>query len=773
MTVVGTSQAFAQNDSSPANAAPPESAAPASEDKAVELNAFVVSATKSGRFTSNEATSSGRIAINLFTSTQSISVITREAFEDVGAVRILDIAKYASGITESTIPNGLDRTTIRGFQTEGQTVDGFTSSSQINLDPVFVEKLEIVKGPNAVLAPSGVPGGTINNVSRKPLFSNRQSFGVSWGLYDGERGEFDVNRFTTLANHNRIAFRAVGAISDNTEGWRHATSHSVAAMPMFMLQTATGAQLTLQAVAFTGRSQNDLGLPIDPSSGTTTGAKILSGLSDKTNTSNDDFRGENRREVRGLLTASITDSLAMRLAGRYAKVDLNFAQNIPSVGLETANAAGVISPTSNPSGGGYDPRTGIYVPGKAYYIDRTTGAVTEYSALPMARTLARGGNLNPGQNTYVDVQNDYVHKLALSNVKFTSVGGYALSYLKAPGQKYATAKANINFDDVAGSASNYATSPLSTFAQTSRATLSRFTQQAYITESVSFWSDKLLLNGGLAYSNLDLAYKDPLNTGITKPQVNVDTPLRSVGVVVNPIKSVSAYYSYTENASSPDVSLGSVAAGSPPLQSGKQHEYGIRFQGWDNKVYATLAHFEIKQENFSVPNPANLVVPAPVPQLPNLFSNRIAKGWEFEARATITKQMSIMANWTHFTNRDANNLPFRGTAETSAAALANFQFPKDSSLSGFSLALGVDYRGKTPGDQPSGFSVYAFNQPSFWLPARTLVNFTLNYRASERLRVQFTVNNLLDKEYLASSINRANVYPGMRIDPQIRLTYSF
>jgi outer membrane receptor protein involved in Fe transport len=162
--------------------------------------------------------------------------------------------------------------------------------------------------------------------------------------------------------------------------------------------------------------------------------------------------------------------------------------------------------------------------------------------------------------------------------------------------------------------------------------------------------------------------------------------------------------------------------------------------------------------------------------LPNLLADRVAKGWEVEARASVTPELSLMGNWTHFTNRDTNNVPFRGTAETSAALLATYDLSKITDVRGLSVGIGMDYRGRTPGDVGSGYTAFPYlmpKQPTFYLPARTLFNLMASYKATANLRVQLIVHNVTNKEYLQSSINRYNVSPGPSIDPQLRVTYSF
>src|SRR6185436_17073022 len=142
-------------------------------------------------------------------SSQNVSVITSELIQDVGAGRLLDATKYIAGISESTLPNANERTNVRGFQADGHTVDGFTYGGFMNLDPAIVDRVDVVKGPNSILAPLPTsPGGTINNTTKKPQFRDFGSVNVQIGQFDSNSGYFDVNR---VAN-DKLAVRVVGSM---------------------------------------------------------------------------------------------------------------------------------------------------------------------------------------------------------------------------------------------------------------------------------------------------------------------------------------------------------------------------------------------------------------------------------------------------------------------------------------------------------------------------------------------------------------------------------
>ena len=88
---------------------------------------------------------------------------------------------------------------------------------------------------------------------------------------------------------------------------------------------------------------------------------------------------------------------------------------------------------------------------------------------------------------------------------------------------------------------------------------------------------------------------------------------------------------------------------------------------------------------------------------------------------------------------------------------------------------------KRAGDNPSpgGFTVNStpghliVGQPSFWLPERTLLSAMISYRIDAHWRAQLNVDNLLNKDYLAASTSRNNVFPGTPINPRLTVSYQF
>jgi iron complex outermembrane receptor protein len=741
-----------------AQTAPTPASVTSDKEEVIQLSPFLVSSsdTNVGRYTSLESTSAGRVRLNIMDSSQSVSVITSELIQDVAAGRLMDAVKYIAGVSESTLPNANERTNVRGFQADGHAVDGFTYGGFMNLDPAIVDRIEVVKGPNSILAPQPTsPGGTINNATKKPLFRDFGSVSVQVGLFDANSGSVDFNRVV----NDKLAYRVVGSVRHWDNWWQDSYIHSVTLMPGFTYKFSDKAQLTMQYIYTDWESTLYLGVPVDPTSGTTTGtAKILSGIPRDLSVYADDiYRTDKQHDFKLQFTAEIWGGIQMRLAALYHKA----SQYAPQ--LNTGNSTGG-------TGGNRDPLTGNWNYGFQYL------QVAPFTASPIAtlptRTFSRSGTDPRDDPRTLYIQNDYAYIFENDTLKSTTLVGFAYS-----GQtNYGSSAYNISAP--AFNIDQYVDTPWTRGTLNFQNQNSNRFLQGYISQNVALFKNRLILNAAQSKQYYRQRTHNMVN-GVFRGS-SPSTSLPSYGIVVKPYKDViSLYYAYSEQSSANNPST--TGAFVPALTSSKQDEFGARLKLWGDKVYFTVSHFDIKQDNFSVPNPGNLTTPPPSPLLPALFSDRKAEGWEYELRANPTKNISIIGNYTHFENRDPNGVEFRGVAEKSGGVLVSYTFDKEGTpvLDGFRASVGVDYIGNRPGDAPSGLTPASTpsnvipNQPTFYLGARTLVNLTLSYTSKQNWSAQLNVDNVLDKEYNMASINRSMIYVGTPINFRLTLTRKF
>lgn len=712
-------------------------------DDTVVLSPFTVATEAAGRYQATESTSGSRVRVSLFDSTQAVSVITRDLIEDIGAGRIVDAAKYVAGVYESTIPNAQDRTTIRGFQNDGATIDGWSYFSFANVDPVLIERIEVVKGPNAILAPQGIPGGTVNIVSKKPVFSNRGYVSGQVGRYSANRTEVDVNR---VVSDGKLAVRFVGSFQDADDYGDNNFHQGVVAMPMVTYRFGPTSELTMQAELYNWRALNYGGVPISLYATSTSNWRILENIPRDYVLQRDDInRHQSAQHYRAFFTTKFSDQLSMRIAG-------NVIQSKGQSSQLNIGAATVQVTTT-------DANTGL----------RVWDGVTRNDN-PL---FTLGGSVNWQDRTYANLQHDFVYELKGSGYKSTTVFGYAINFAATYDEK------NQNFTVPSPQALNtYVYSPYTLTNVTGVNTRYVKDQQIYLNESLNLLSDRLTVNAGLSRNWMFSQNYDKLTTlAVNRVTQKPTAWLPSAGFNFKILPDLALFYGYSKQATAINPSVTSTNYFA--TQSSEQHEVGLRGRALGGRLTATASYFDIKQDNFSIPNPANSAVPVPSPLLPPLFFNRTAKGAELEVSFAVNRNLSLVGNASVMKNRDPDDMPFRGTAEKSGAAWVNYAFDKDGTLAGLSVGLGIDYLDKRPGDNAGGATSASTatkvirTAPSFWLPARTLVNANVTYRYSREWRAQLNIDNLLDEDYLQSSTGRQNVWVGMPLNAKLTVTYSF
>jgi iron complex outermembrane receptor protein len=130
---------------------------------------------------------------------QSVRVITQQTIDDLGATKLDDVLDYVGGVSRQNSFGGLwDNFAIRGLQGDPSTgmatlLNGFAANRGFNAprDLAGVERIEFLKGPAAALYGSSEPGGTLNVVSKRPLWKPAHSVEGYLGSYGLRRGALD------------------------------------------------------------------------------------------------------------------------------------------------------------------------------------------------------------------------------------------------------------------------------------------------------------------------------------------------------------------------------------------------------------------------------------------------------------------------------------------------------------------------------------------------------------------------------------------------------
>jgi len=154
---------------------------------------------------------------------QSVRVITRQAVDDLGATKLDDVLDYVGGVSRQTNFGGLwDNIVIRGLpgdQNIGMATlfNGFSTGRGFNAprDLAGVERVEFLKGSAAALYGSSEPGGTLNTVSKRPLWKAAHSVELYAGSYGLKRVAVD----STAPLNTDFSYR-LNVASEKKDGFR-------------------------------------------------------------------------------------------------------------------------------------------------------------------------------------------------------------------------------------------------------------------------------------------------------------------------------------------------------------------------------------------------------------------------------------------------------------------------------------------------------------------------------------------------------------------------
>ncbi|MDX1636245.1 MAG: TonB-dependent receptor plug domain-containing protein, partial [Marinobacter sp.] len=170
-------------------------------------------------YRADTALSATKTATAIEDTAQSISVITTDRIDDLGAETVQETLRYSAGVGAETF--GLDSrgdwSRIRGFDPviflDGlQKTFGFYQSPRT--EPFTLERIEILRGPASTLYGQGSAGGLINLVTKRPLEEQRTRLEIQVGNHD--RKQLNIDTSGPLTDDGSLLYRlvAVGRDSD-------------------------------------------------------------------------------------------------------------------------------------------------------------------------------------------------------------------------------------------------------------------------------------------------------------------------------------------------------------------------------------------------------------------------------------------------------------------------------------------------------------------------------------------------------------------------------
>ena len=147
---------------------------------------------------------------------QSVTVVTRELIADQMMTSMGDVMRYVPGISVHQGENNRDQVIIRGNSSSADFfVNGVRDDVQYYRDLYNLDRVEALKGPNALIFGRGGAGGVVNRVTKEAAFQPVREFSLTAGMFDNRRVTMDLDQPVNA----RIAVRLDG-MYENSDSFR-------------------------------------------------------------------------------------------------------------------------------------------------------------------------------------------------------------------------------------------------------------------------------------------------------------------------------------------------------------------------------------------------------------------------------------------------------------------------------------------------------------------------------------------------------------------------
>ncbi|MBY8954116.1 TonB-dependent siderophore receptor [Pseudomonas sp. PA-1-2A] len=240
------------------------------ENTSIELQATNVTATadlESAQgpvqgYHATRSASATRTDTAIHETPQSISVVSKDVVEDLGATRLQDALDYAGGVGRANNfgGQGLTTFTVRGFTTGEFYRNGFPiNRGYPNMpDANTIERLEVLRGPATMLYGRGDPGGTFNVVSKQPLAERTVTLGSQLNDQGMKRGTLDASG--PLDEEGRLAYR-LNVVGEGGDTFRdHVETERYGVTPVITWQATDDTKVTFEGDFMRNNHPLDRGL---------------------------------------------------------------------------------------------------------------------------------------------------------------------------------------------------------------------------------------------------------------------------------------------------------------------------------------------------------------------------------------------------------------------------------------------------------------------------------------------------------------------------------
>lgn len=757
----------------------PQPVRPATDAPPVELSAFEVTSSRDVGYQSTNAAEVTRMNTAIADIPMNVTVLNQEFIQDTLARTTEDVLEYVPGFVPTS---NNDAWTVRGFANANtKFLNGFLQQESIGtVSLANVDRVEVLKGPAAVLFGQGGYAATVNRVTKRPRDKASTTIRGGYGPLDSWRVEVDTTGPIGAAS-SPFRYRLTG-VYDDGEYYRRISHGEKAVSGVVTWQVAPQTRL---AVEYLYVKEEDGGavwrqpmFRAEPRGfALADGTFLAYGDNRQGYSAPGDFRRWERGFAMADLQHAFSRNLQLRVQFAYDSKDQLYDETQPEQGSLTLLKDAVLMPrrwrVRIQEVDNYRSRNELvanFATGPAkhrgllgFSWDQSDGLVWNrdgiYNRGGLAATAA---TLNQRWPT-VSIGNRFNQYPNLTLAEFL------VDIRRAGYNPYMIPPVNVMNPKLSPAVQGKDDRPPLP-AGARNLDLTRNTEY-YVADVVSFLEERLFLTGGLRRTQTaDRRFNSTTNLLTFDNRARSTT--FSTGLVYHFDREKKLTFYANLNSSFVPVFLRQPDGTPLDPEEGNQKEAGLRFSVAGDRIQGLISVYEIKQQNIAQDDPnrdGDWYI-----QIDGIKS----RGAEFNLNARFTAAWSVMGGYAYNDSRDTRTGARSMYAPYHMFTAFNKYAFRAGPLKGLDLAVGSIFIGQRPID-PAVLTTLGgiANTPSWTMPAKWRFDGVVRYALPFKGRVQYVfgakVQNLLDNQeiYKLADSNSVQRQPGRTI--QTSLTVRF
>lgn len=650
---------------------------------------------------------------------QTVNVIPQSVIKDQGAQSMEDVLKNVPGIGLSNGDGQRDQVTIRGFSAIGDMfIDGIRDDALYFRDLSNIERVEVIKGPAAVLYGRGSSGGLINSVSKKPNFDPVQEVGASFDSEGKRRTQFDAGWADEQQGDK--AFRVTGAFEDSDTFRDDGYIDRKAIAPSAFFKLSDDLELNLGATYLYDKRLIDFGIPA-------LGDRPVDVDRDKRFGSGDPDQDYARSEVFSFTAGidyRINDDFSLTNTSRYYRYDLDRNNTLAQT-------------TADPDGGGPRGRFVAAPNGELLVkLNRNNVARDEYGMFNQTE-LKQQAQLVGMQHSLlygIELGHQDKHQRVFSQDDVARVPVFRDALVPVPENARNLTSKGTNFQDTAG-----------------------FYVQDLI-ELSSQW--KALL--GVRYDIFGQEYDDDRVQNVDLDRTDKTWSPRA-GLVYQP-DQVQSYYVSVSRGYQPSGEVFAVSVTNQHLEPEEttNYELGAKWDFLDSRLAVTAAVFRLERTNMKTTDPAN-------PALLVLAGEQRTDGFEATVSGQLSDKWQVYGGYAYLdaeitkSNSKTNGVANEGQTPTLTPRNSANLWLVRSLTPQWRVGMGANYVDER----------FTALDNVVVMPSYTTVDAALLYNLPE-WDMALRLRNVFDKDYYASAHGSVDlITPGAPRTLEVSANYRF